>query len=192
MKKNTIRFQTQFDNIDQAFAHEADRFGFFDVCDDQIDACIDFDPNIDVNNFHIKYAHHFLALTLVDIVKAKESDHLDRVLDAICRANWRLGAVAMMSENESTEGMCIPCIIKRHASENGKAGADKKFAPLRKLKEWTILEYQAGSWPSANKAAHELQKRVLEKGRSMNVNLSEENAQRTIAEWIRNSKIKSV
>lgn len=69
-------------------------------------------------------------------------------------------------------------------SKLGKKGADKRHAPMRALQEWTLERYRAGSWPSANQAAHELMISVMEHGRTINAVLLPSNAQRTIAAWI--------
>jgi hypothetical protein len=83
---------------------------------------------------------------------------------------------------------------KEFFSKAGKAGADKRHAPMKELRDWTIEQYKAGSWiaknESANKAAHDLKEKVLAHGKIINPELailSEQNAQRTIAEWIRKS-----
>lgn len=69
----------------------------------------------------------------------------------------------------------------------GKAGAIKRHAPMTTLREWAVKKYQAGKWSSANQAAHDLKICVIEHGRTIGAHLSEENAQRTIAEWFRKS-----
>lgn len=69
----------------------------------------------------------------------------------------------------------------------GAKGAAKRHAPYAKLRAWTVEKYRAGKWPSANKAAHDLKDSVIAHGRTIGANLTEENAQRTIAEWIRKS-----
>ncbi|MGQ5488793.1 hypothetical protein ACUH78_08070 [Thauera sp. ZXT1-4] len=72
-------------------------------------------------------------------------------------------------------------------SELGAIGAAKRHTPMKKLREWTVEQYRAGEWPSANKAAHDLKESVMAHGRTIGANLSPENAQRTIAEWMRKS-----
>lgn len=69
----------------------------------------------------------------------------------------------------------------------GKAGAIKRHAPMATLREWAVKKYQASEWASANQAAHDLKICVIEHGRTIGAHLSEENAQRTIAEWLRKS-----
>lgn len=72
-------------------------------------------------------------------------------------------------------------------SAMGKAGAQKRHAPMVNLRSWAIKRYKAGEWKSANQAAHALKDSVIAYGRTIGAILSEENAQRTIAEWIRKS-----
>lgn len=69
----------------------------------------------------------------------------------------------------------------------GKMGAKLRHNPMNKLKAWTIEQYKAGSWKSANQAAHILQDKVIKHGKTINAYLTEQNAQRTIADWIRKS-----
>lgn len=76
---------------------------------------------------------------------------------------------------------------KFNFSAMGKAGAQKRHAPMVNLRAWAIERYRAGKWKSANEAAHALKKSVIDYGRTINAKLTEENAQRTIAEWIRKS-----
>lgn len=69
----------------------------------------------------------------------------------------------------------------------GEKGAAKRHAPMAKLRSWAIQQYKAGEWKSANQAAHSLKASVIEHGRTIGAYLTEENAQRTIAEWFRKS-----
>jgi hypothetical protein len=69
--------------------------------------------------------------------------------------------------NSPQAQLCHSCAIKHHASRNGKVGAAKKFAPYRELEEWARQKYLAGSWPSANKAAHALKDEVIAHGRAI-------------------------
>lgn len=69
----------------------------------------------------------------------------------------------------------------------GAIGAAKRHMPMKKLRDWTVEQYRAGKWPSANKAAHDLKDSVMAYGRKVGANLTAENAQRTIAQWIRES-----
>lgn len=70
-------------------------------------------------------------------------------------------------------------------SKLGEKGAQKRWAPKTKLEAWAVEKYRAKEWPSANKAAHDLKDQVREYGRTIGVPLTEENAQRTIADWFR-------
>ena len=76
----------------------------------------------------------------------------------------------------------------RDLSKLGKLGAQSRHASMRALKEWALSKYQSGSWKSANQAAHALKESVIAHGRTIGADLSEENAQRTIAGWIGKSK----
>lgn len=85
----------------------------------------------------------------------------------------------------------IEILTQSYFSENGKTGAEKRWAPMRELEKWTVDLYKIGSWPSANKAAHDLREKVIAHGRTIGAVLSDENAQRTIAAWI-NEHLKGV
>ncbi len=73
-------------------------------------------------------------------------------------------------------------------SELGKSGAGKRYTKMRELEAWTLSEYRRGNWKSANQAAHALKDAVLAQSRTLEANLTESNAQRTIAEWINKDK----
>ena len=72
----------------------------------------------------------------------------------------------------------------------GKRGAEKRHAPMRNLRTWTIKQFRAGSWPSVNQASHDLKDKVIAYGRTINAELGAQNAQRTIAVWI-NASLKA-
>lgn len=76
----------------------------------------------------------------------------------------------------------------RELSKLGKSGARNRHAPMRALKAWALSEYRRGTWKSASKAAHALKDAVITHGRTIGADLSESNAQRTIAEWINKDK----
>lgn len=73
----------------------------------------------------------------------------------------------------------------------GRAGGRKRYEAMRKLEAWTLSEYRQGNWKSANQAAHALKDAVLAQSRALEANLTESNAQRTIAEWINRDKKRS-
>jgi hypothetical protein len=75
-----------------------------------------------------------------------------------------------------------------HAKRNGKKGSTVRHAPTNELKAWMLQRYSEGKWPSANKAAYDLKEIVITHGKTINAHLTEENAQRTIAEWINEHK----
>lgn len=77
---------------------------------------------------------------------------------------------------------------KGELSAHGKLGARKRYAPMRELEAWVLSEYRRGNWKSANQAAHALKDVAVVHGRTLGANLTESNAQRTIAEWINKDK----
>lgn len=77
--------------------------------------------------------------------------------------------------------------ISANAKAAGEAGAMVRHEPMRKLREWSVAKYKSGNFQSANQAAHQLKQEILQHGRNISAVLTEENAQRTIAEWFRKS-----
>lgn len=69
----------------------------------------------------------------------------------------------------------------------GKAGAIKRHAPMVALREWAVDLYRSGNWKSANEAAFTLKSQVVAHGRTIGANLTEQNAQKTIARWFSKS-----
>jgi hypothetical protein len=76
---------------------------------------------------------------------------------------------------------------RKNLSLRGKRGAAKRHKPMAELKAWAVSLYNPAEWASANQAAHKLQDKVIAHGRTIGAYLTEENAQRTIAEWFRKS-----
>lgn len=70
-------------------------------------------------------------------------------------------------------------------SKLGQKGALMRHAPMSALRKWAIIRYKQEVWDSANKAAHALKDEIIIYGKTINAILSNENAQRTIAEWFR-------
>lgn len=100
-------------------------------------------------------------------------------------AQWLRFSI-IISHNKSLNS---PQAVRQFLSSAGTAGADKRNEPYRKLQTWTISEYEKlklnGKAPSANRVAYLLKDKVVAHGREIGASLSEQNAQRTIAEWIR-------
>ncbi|WP_332848688.1 hypothetical protein [Massilia sp. S19_KUP03_FR1] len=132
-----------------------------------------------------EYAERFLEMAYFQHLIISGNRDETEIIDALCLGNWLVGVLVSMTKIELFDGMCAPCAIKAHASKIGKAGAAKKLAPLRELESWTRAKYAAGAWPSANRAAHELKDAVIDHGRKLGAVLTEQNAQRTIAGWLR-------
>jgi hypothetical protein len=84
-------------------------------------------------------------------------------------------------------------IQKNYASEHGKLGAKKHHEPMKKLKAWVIEKYRAGKkdskeWDSKRQASIALVCEAMNYGKTINANLSPQNAQDTIYRWIRNAE----
>jgi hypothetical protein len=112
-----------------------------------------------------------------------------QAMDAVChaehlqrKAQFKICLMRYKAEEEKNNQK------KRH-SELGRIGANKRHKPMRDLEQWTLKQYEGGNWgslkKSANQAASDLKEKVLTHGRTIEAHLSEANAQRTIAEWIK-------
>ncbi|MDD2742690.1 MAG: hypothetical protein PHV02_10470 [Rhodocyclaceae bacterium] len=137
-----------------------------------------------------QWARHFLSLAFRFLTDASGSATDEDKVNALCYGNWLVGVLSgIVSDGNDLQYQyqCMSCLIKQHSSAIGKAGAQKRHAPMAELRLWAIEKYQAGEWQSANQAAHALKEQVLWHGRAINAHLTEENAQRTIAEWFRKS-----
>jgi hypothetical protein len=135
-----------------------------------------------------QWARHFLSLAFRFLTDAGDGATDEDKVNALCYGNWLVGVLSGVVPNgNDRQYQCMSCLIKQHSSAIGKAGAEKRHAPNAALREWTIERYRGGVWKSANQAAHALKDAVIEHGRTIGAVLSEENAQRTIAEWIRKS-----
>jgi len=192
-EKKRLAYKDEFESLQNKVFQAADSLGL-DLLDDEVTdrlfeiACAEIDDDAKESMDQRMYAERFLALAYVQTIIIFDNTVDTEIIGALCLGNWLVGLVGGMPSWESTQYMCIPCIIKQHASRIGKAGAEKKAAPMRELEQWALMQYQAGEWPSANKAAHDLTPKVLKHGRHIGAILSEQNAQRTIAEWIRKAR----
>lgn len=102
------------------------------------------------------------------------------------REEWK-AYISKKPPSAETIALLIVLAVEKNAKVNGKAGATNRHAPMAALRSWAIEKYKAGEWKSANQAAHSLKESIIKHGRTINAHLSEENAQRTIAEWFRKS-----
>ena len=113
------------------------------------------------------------------------------IAERVIKANQALGYAHILATgtkgNTQAWQSSQSAIISKNASRNGKIGADIKLGPLRDLKKWSIAKYHEKEWRSANSAAYELMSEILEHGKTLGVVLAKSNAQRTIANWFRNS-----
>lgn len=121
---------------------------------------------------------------------------LDCVLHAaLCLDNDVSKALDLLADSMAANHLALQGQQQQHnyfhhkaeRVNNGKAGAKKRHSKMAQLTEWTLEKYKAGTWKSANQAAYELTKQVLAHSKEIGANLTESNAQRTIADWIRKS-----
>lgn len=132
-----------------------------------------------------KFAEHFLSIAYAQLLILSDDPSDAEALSALCLGNWMVGLLANMDSEDIVQRVCLPCALHELASRNGKAGAAKKLGPIRELERWAKQKYSEKKWPSANKAAYEMKDEVLVHGRSIGAVLTEQNAQRTIAAWLR-------
>jgi len=168
---------------------------------------LDFDPVLLLNQSVEKesrtlkhpYARHrvceyfaVLALSLVDdamhtldvtkrifLPNMQKSEMLDKADRNAMAANKVIFAMDAISVAEKLDEDDV------RFSNLGKKGASVKHAKTNALRAWTLQLYREKKWPSPNKAAHALKNEVMLHGRTIGAYLTEENAQRTIADWIR-------
>jgi len=110
-------------------------------------------------------------------VAAHRSSYLLLAYQALSYAQRAMLGIKLTEEEAKLAG-------KLDFSAIGKRGADHRHAPTRALRTWTIAQYRAGNWRSANQAAHDLKDKVMAHGRTINAELAAQSAQRTIAAWI--------
>lgn len=125
-----------------------------------------------------------------------EALSLDCIMHAaLCLPNNLEKGLDLLADSISANNLALQGAIhldnffnrKAERAKNGKAGARKRHEKMNELKTWTIHKYKAGTWRSANQAAFDLASEVLEQSQKIGANLTQSNAQRTIAEWIRKS-----
>ncbi len=196
VNKKPQRFKSQIDDLKIKIQIAIARFGYDLDDEDHIDKLLEIadhsDNELRESNFGTDFIS--LALGLYEIMLSKNisSKNDEYLVDVLCKGNYLIGFVDAFPSAHINPYICPTCIVAEHLSRNGRAGATKKFAPMRKLEDWSVKKYNAGKWPSANKAAHDLRQEVIAHGKSIGAILSEQNAQRTIADWIRKSKKLSV
>lgn len=141
-----------------------------------------FDFDIDPDEVAKNSLIGILNIACAYAIQAVKEKDINRAWTFVVDAKYFLGSVKMANKNKE---------LIADFAVLGRAGAQARHSPMRELKEWTITQYKAGKWPlvnaSANKAAHDLKDNVIEQGKIFGANLSPQNAQRTIAEWIRQS-----
>lgn len=82
----------------------------------------------------------------------------------------------------------VPDEISTVMTRLSAKGVEKRHAKNRRLREFAVNLYHAGRWASANDAANQLKRAVMNEAEKIGARLSESNAQRTIAEWFRTAE----
>jgi hypothetical protein len=119
----------------------------------------------------------------------READVVNHKAECLLNAYQALSYAERLGRGVKLSADEVASVAKFDFSALGKDGANKRHAPMRALRAWALEQYRAGSWVSANQAAHELMGRVMEHGRTINATLQPSNAQRTIAAWINKSSV---
>jgi hypothetical protein len=117
----------------------------------------------------------------------KESEVLDHKAECLLNAYQALVYAERLIHGTKLSAEETERAAQFDFSAIGKDGAEKRHAPMKALRAWAIAKYRAGKWPSANQAAHDLKASVIAHGNTINAKLTEQNAQRTIANWFSKS-----
>lgn len=138
------------------------------------------------------------AARKIDRSSPMEPPHQERDVEDLFRSISNLQGDRYKNDDETIGVLCFAYYTVGHLiarlmrnwelSGLGRSGARKRYAQMRELEAWTLSEYRRGNWKSANQAAHALKDAVLAQSRTLEANLTESNAQRTIAEWINKDK----
>lgn len=192
-----LAFNAELVGLDERVRFVAQRLGY-NLDDEETTSrllsniAMDLDDRDLENANQAKFAEHFLSMAYAQLLILSDDPNEAEALSAFCVGNWMVGLLANMDNEDMAQRVCLPCALHEFASRNGKAGAAKKLGPIRELEKWAKQKYSEKKWPSANKAAYEMKDEVLAHGRSIGAFLTEQNAQRTIAAWLRKSDDLSV
>ncbi|MEC5217930.1 hypothetical protein RCH09_002894 [Actimicrobium sp. GrIS 1.19] len=189
MGKFDTKYGVQISSLLEGVTFQAERRNLFLLDDGVFSALLeegmqDAEPNVDDENGEKFYERRILCIAVVQTSIAMTTKTESELIDALCTGSYLMGFLAGMPESR-TACICPACIIKNHQSGNGMKGADKRHAPMRELEKWTVEQREIGDVRTANKAAHEMKNAVIQYGKTIGATLSDENAQRTIAEWLR-------
>lgn len=195
MKKSANAFGSQFERLKERVAWRADQLGFdlenISVVEHLLmigNGETDSEGTANEAWEAASWQDRFFAIAFRCSIENINADASEKeLIDALCFGNWAIGFVDGLPGDKTDPSVCASCLIKQHTSEIGKTGALKRHAPMVALRSWAIEKFREGDWKSANQAAHSLKESVILHGRTIGACLSEENAQRTIAEWFRKS-----
>lgn len=195
------RFDFKKDMIDQLGILTAENSSVVDALKARLEDWDDEEPEEDPNERKEGKNYEFFAvLALVLVANAQKwyfeykstslaGESAIQAMDAVCHAEHLQRKAVFKSCLLSYKASEEKNIHTQRQSERGKKGAANRHAANNKLKAWVIDLYQKEESKrekrrSANEVAHDLKERVLQHGKTIEANLSEANAQRTIAEWI--------
>lgn len=169
-----------FDSFMESLWTNEDASGDFEV--ESYTTLLNESPN-DAGDHFFLWGMGIACAYSVESIREYESGNINIAWSLSADARYWAGMLSGYSAATSNKDE----IAKELASKYGKSGSYKRHEPMRNLKAWAIQKYQGGAWNSANKAAHDLKALVIAHGRTIGAVLTEENAQRTIAEWFRKS-----
>ncbi|ADL56044.1 hypothetical protein [Gallionella capsiferriformans] len=181
---------------DQLDVLTAENSNVVDALKARIEDWDDEDPKEDPNEQPEGKNHEFFAVLALLLIADSQKWHSKykstsiagesaiQAMDAVChaehlqrKASFKECLLRYKADEEKSN-------LKKIHSERGRNGAIEKNKTMRILEQWTLKQYDAGSWKTGNKAACELKEKVLAHGKAIEAYLSPANAQRTIAEWI--------
>jgi hypothetical protein len=74
-------------------------------------------------------------------------------------------------------------------TELARKGGVAKNAPMAKLQAWVLERYEQGNWPSKHKASFDIAPEAIKKASDFDTRLSQQRAQKTIYDWLRENKL---
>jgi hypothetical protein len=122
---------------------------------------------------------------------------------AIMQASCAFAVQAMKAKKNSASAWAYACeanhwlgILQGYISgravtgtENARKGGIAKNAPMAKLQAWVLERYEQGVWPSKHNASFEIAPEAIKKAVDFETRLSQQRAQKTIYDWLRESKL---
>lgn len=132
---------------------------------------------------HLEVALHYVYAGLVALVE-------DNIPDAICFFSQAVAAHTTFKnflaviKAEMNEAQTSAVDMR----EVGKKGGAARAAKYKELEEKAVSMYEAGNFKSMRQAAKKITPKIFEEAKNRGVPLSDDNGERTVYDWIRNSK----